>query len=379
MDFGWSEEQLRLHAEALRFGKARLALSSKNDDAEGWRRTWTALGDFGALGLSVPEDFGGMGLDALTTSRIYEGLAEGGEDMGLLFSSAAHLFACVMPILMHGDERVCDRYLRRLSSGALIGANAATEAEAGSDIFAMKTRAVRDGDEYVLSGVKSYVTNGPRADLFLVYASTAPDDGFLGISAFIVERDTPGLVVGASFDKVGLESSPIGAIYLEDCRVPAESRVGNEGIGGTIFRRSMGWERACLFAIYLGAMERQLREAVTHATTRKQFGRPIGKNQAVSHRIVDMKLRLESARLLLYRACWCFDQGQDAELEISLAKLATAEAAVENGLDLIRVFGGAGVMSEVGVDRALRDALPATVFSGTSEIQRNLIAAKLGL
>lgn len=379
MDFGWSEEQRGLHAEALRFGKAHLAAPSRSAAAEGWRKSWTALGEFGALGLSVSEVYGGMGLDALTTARVYEGLAEGGEDLGVLFSSAAHLFACVMPIVMHGDEPMRDRYLPRLSSGALVGANAATEAEAGSDIYAMKARAVRDGDEYVLSGVKSYVTNGPSADLFLVYACTAPDDGFLGISAFVVERETPGLIVGASFDKVGLESSPIGAIYLEDCRVPAENRVGHEGIGGTIFRRSMGWERACLFAIYLGAMERQLRDAVVHATTRKQFGRPIGKNQAVSHRIVDMKLRLESARLLLYRACWCFDQGHEAELEISLAKLATAEAAVENGLDLIRVFGGGGVMSEVGVDRALRDALPATVFSGTSEIQRNLIAAKLGL
>lgn len=379
MDFGWSAEQVRLYDEARRFAADHLVLPGGRRAPADWRRAWDAIGGFGAAGLCIPERHGGSGADALTTARVYEGLGEGGDDVGLLFSAAAHLFACAMPIVDHGDEALKERFLPGLAAGRLVGANAATESEAGSDIFAMTTRAVKDGDCYVLSGSKSFVTNGPVADVFLVYASTSPEDGYLGVSAFLVERGAPGLTIGEPFAKVGLETSPIGSIYLDECRVPESNRLGPEGCGGGIFRSSMAWERACLFGIYLGAMERQLGQAVRYAKDRRQFGRPIGKNQAVSHRIVDMKLRLDAAKLLLYRACWCFDQGRSADLEISLAKLATAEAAVQNGLDLIRIHGGSGVISETGVDRALRDALPATLFSGSSEIQRNLVASKLGL
>lgn len=227
--------------------------------------------------------------------------------------------------------------------------------------------------------MKSYVTNGPEADVFLVYAATHPAHKFLGLSAFVVRAGTPGLRVGQPFEKMGLATSPISQLYLEACRVPAAARVGAEGRGSAVFQRSMNWERSCLFAAYLGLMDRLIDRCVAFARDRQQFGHPIGKNQAISHRIAEMKLRLESARLLLYRACWTLDRGQDPTLQVALAKLAVSEAAIQTSLDAIQIHGGIGFISEAGIERALRDAVPSTLFSGTSEIQRELIAKRLGL
>ena len=284
-----------------------------------------------------------------------------------------------MPIAEYADVELRRTLVPRLASGALIGANAITEAEAGSDVAAVKTTATRDGDHYTLNGTKSYVTNGPVADVFLVYAATHADRGFFGLSAFVLDKGTRGLVVGRSFPKIGLHSAPTCEVYFENCRVPASRRLGEEGQGISIFQASMGWERGCLFAAYLGAMDRDLGVAISFARERRQFGRPIGKNQAISHRIADMKLRLEGARLLLYRACWLKDHGRESTLDTSLAKLAVSEAAVQSGLDLLRIHGSIGISGESGIAESLFNALPSTVFSGTSEIQRDLISRSLGL
>jgi alkylation response protein AidB-like acyl-CoA dehydrogenase len=284
-----------------------------------------------------------------------------------------------MPIDLHGTEPQKREFLPRLCSGGWIGANAITESEAGSDAFALRTRARREGDGYVLEGEKTFVTNGPVADLFLIYASTAPERGFLGISAFLVERGRSGLTLGKAFDTSGLTTSPIGSIYLNQCRVPESRRLGGEGMGGSVFQSSMGWERCGLFAYWLGTMDRQLEESVHHAKTREQFGRAIGENQAISHRIAEMKLRLEGARLLLYRACWERDRGRASDLWTALAKLAVSEAFLQSSLDAVRIFGGTGVIRDAGIEGYVRDALPGTVYSGTSEMQREIIARALGL
>jgi alkylation response protein AidB-like acyl-CoA dehydrogenase len=381
VDFSIDAEALALRQRILLFSRDQLNEDVLARDREHRfdRACWDKLAGFGLAGLSVPVELGGLGLDVSTTAVAVEALGEGCTDLGLVFSACAHLFACVMPVVEHGSEDLRQRFVPKLASGEWIGANAITEGEAGSDVFALKTRAVRDGDSYVLDGAKSYVTNGPVADAFLVYASTAPEDGFLGLSAFLVPRDTPGLVLGQPFQKMGLRTSPICSIYLERCQVPAELMVGEEGGGGNVFTRSMHWERVCLFAAYVGAMQRQLEQVVAQATQRKQFRKPIARFQAVSHRIVDMKLRLDAARLLLYRACWLRDRGETAALEISLAKIAISEAAVQSGLDAIATFGGIGVVDETGMERMLRDAIPATIFSGTSDMQREIAARELGL
>jgi L-prolyl-PCP dehydrogenase len=374
MEFGWSDAQCELYERSLELARSLGPGRSGFD-----RKRWQTLGGMGLLGLSVPEEYGGMGLDVTTTARVVEAFGRGAEDTGLIFSACAHLFAAAMPIAEHGVESLKRRLLPALASGECIGANAITEPDAGSDALALKARAERRGDEYVLNGDKSFVTNGPVADALVVYASTAPEHGYLGVSAFVVERGAHGVAAAEPFRTLGLDSAPIGPVYFDDCRVPLDHRLGEEGDGARIFQASMHWERCCLFAMYLGSMERQLEQAVAYACDRRQFRKPIGKNQAVSHRIVDMKLRLEAARLLVYRACWERARGEDAAMAVSLAKLAVSEAAVQSGLDLIRIYGGAGVMAEVGVDRALRDALPSTIFSGTSDIQRELVAKGLGL
>ncbi|MCB9749355.1 MAG: acyl-CoA dehydrogenase family protein [Myxococcales bacterium] len=379
MDFSWTDEQSTLHEQALEFARARLRGRDDDDDRSFARATWRALGDFGALGACLPRAHGGLGLDALTTARVVEGLGHGARELGLVFSACAHLLACAVPVAEHGSAQLQREVLPALASGEQIGANAITEAGAGSDVFSLRTTARRDGDDYVLDGAKSYVTNGPVADQLLVYASTNPAHGYLGISAFLVDARQAGVTRGEPFHKTGLGSSPICPVYLRDVRVPGYRRLGAEGGGAAIFQRSMAWERACLFAAFVGAMARDLELCLEHARGRQQFRKPIGRHQAVAHRLADMKLRLEGARLLLYRACWRLDRGELAALDISLAKLAVSEAAVQSGLDVIRLHGGLGYMSETGLDNGLRDALGSLIFSGTSEIQRDLIARGLGL
>lgn len=384
MDFAWSSQQIELYEAAVEAGQrtngALNAASGRNAGNRGFSvEAWRAVSKFGLAGLNVSVDYGGLGLDALTTARVLEGFGKGCRDLGLLFSAAAHLFACCGPIARAGAPALRERFLPRLARGEAIGANAITESEAGSDVQALRTTASRDGDRYRITGEKTLVTNAPVADITVVYACTQPGGGYLSLSAFAVERDTPGFFAGQPFGKVGLQGSPTGSVYLRDSPVPRENLIGVEGQGALIFKSAMQVERACLFAVYLGTMARQLDEVLRFAKERRQFGRPIGKNQAISHRIVDMKLRLEAARMLVYRACWLLDNGGDAMVEASLAKLAVSEAAIQSGLDAIQVHGGLGVMVETGIDEPLRDALPATVVSGTSEIQRDIVAARLGL
>lgn len=379
MDFSWTDEQARLYDEAASFAAAKVnpAVAERAGATFG-RDDWRLLGELGLVGLSIPAEHGGKGLDAQTTARTYEGFARACDDPGFVFGAAAHLFAVAMPIAEHADEQLKARYLPGLADGTLIGANAITEPEAGSDVFSLKARAERDGDGYRITGTKSFVTNAPVADCFLVYASTEPAYGYMGISAFVVDRDSPGLTVGEHFDKIGLKTTPVSAVHFDGCYVPEANRVGDEGQGAGIFSGSMGWERACLFAQYVGLMERQLDEVVRFVKGRTQFGKSLAKFQAVTHKVADMKLRLEGARLLLYRACWMKDQGIDATMEIALSKVAVSEAAVQSGLDAIQLFGGAGVKAG-GIESMLRDAIPSTIFSGTSEIQRDLIARGCGL
>lgn len=381
MEFGWSKTQAELYERAVTLGRERLSKNVRERESTHafLREDWQRCAEFGLMGLCVPEAYGGLGLDAVTTARTIEGLGRGCEDTGLVFSICAHLFAVVMPIVESASEELKLRVVPKLASGERVGANAITEGEAGSDAFSLKTRAIRDGSDYLLTGTKSYATNGPLGDVFLTYATMNPEWGYLGVTAFVVERDSTGLTVGQPFGKVGLATSPAGSVYFDACRVPERNRVGEEGQGGDIFRRSMQWERACLFALYVGVMDRQLEHVVAYAKERRQFGRAIGKNQAISHKIADMKLRLESARLLLYRACWEMDQGRTAVLEASLSKLAISEGAIQSGLDAIQIHGGMGVASELPIERMLRDALPSTIFSGTSEMQRELVANELGL
>jgi hypothetical protein len=381
MDFDWSPEQTALRESVEEFAARELKGPSDAEEREGIlpREAWQRCADFGILGLAVPQEYGGSGLDPLTTVCALEGLGRGCRDNGLLFALNAQMWAVQAPLHRFGSPEQRERYLPRLVRGEWIGAHGMTEPGSGSDSFALSTTARRNGDGYVLAGSKTFVSNAPDADVVLVFATADPRRGFMGISAFLVDKGTPGLRVGRPIEKMGLRTAPMAEVFLEECRVSTSQRLGREGNGGTIFKHSMTWERCCILATCLGTMAWQLERAVDYANTRRQFGRSIGSYQAISHRIAEMRSRLEAARFLLYRAAWMVARDQVAPGEIAMAKLAVSEAFVQSSLDVIQIFGGYGYAAEYGFERDLRDAIGARIYSGTSEIQREIIAQATGV
>lgn len=381
MDFAWTDEQLEFREAVVAFARAELADDVAARDASGTfsRDLWRKCGEFGLLGSAFDERFGGAGWDILTTMLAMEALGYACRDNGLIFAMNAQMWAVQHPIQYFGTEEQKKRYLPRLCSGELIGAHGMTEPDSGSDAFALKTRAEPTDGGYRLRGTKTMVTNAPSADVFLVFATVDPALGRWGITAFLVERDTPGLGTGRNMTKLGLRTSTLGEVVLDDCVVPREARLGEEGAGVALFQSSMEWERACILGGHLGAMERQLEDCIRYANERKQFGEPIGRRQSVSNRIADMKVRLETARLLLYKVAWLKKNDRPAEMEAAMAKLYVSEAFVQSSLDAVRVHGGYGYLSEFGVERDLRDSVGGTLYSGTSDLQRVIIARLLGL
>jgi len=382
MDFSFSDEQRLLRDQIVRFAKNELSPgAAERDEAHAFpRELWLKCGEMGLQGMPVPEAYGGSNLDALSTAIGLEALGYGCEDGGLVFAVCAHLLACVVPIWKHASEEQKQRYLPKLCSGQLIAVNAMTEPESGSDAFAMKTRARPDGDDFIIDGVKIFSSNGPVADLAVLYAKTDPDKGYIGgVTAFLVETGTPGFSKGQSFKKMGLRSCSIGELVFDNVRLPKSAVLGSVGGGGPIFNQSMEWERTCLVAAHVGKMERLLEKAVEYAQTRKSFGQRIGQFQAVSHRIADMKVRLEAARLLAYRTATRLETSKMVGLDAAITKLFVSESLLETAMDTVRVFGGYGIMTEYGVERALRDSVPGTLYSGTNDMQRNIIARWLGL
>jgi alkylation response protein AidB-like acyl-CoA dehydrogenase len=382
MDFSWSDDELALRERHVRFAREELNSGLLDRDRQGsfCRETWRKCAEFGILGLSVPEEYGGVaGADILTSMLTMEGLGYGCRDNGLTFGLNAQLWTVQLPIVRFGTESQKRRFLPDLCSGRRIGAHAITEPDAGSDIFSLQTRAERSRGGYVLNGTKSLVTFAPIADVALVFATLDPGLGNWGITAFLVERESPGFHSGPVREKMGLRTIPLGELIFEDCFVPAENRMGPEGAGVSISNHSLEVERCCILASQLGAMERQLEEAIRYARERRQFGQPIGKFQSVSNRIAQMKLRLETARLLLYKVAWLKKLNKPAMLEAALLKLHLGESFVESSLDAIRIHGGSGYLTEWEIERDLRDAIGGTLYAGTSDVQRNLIARLLGL
>lgn len=382
MDFALKPEQEDLKNAARDFARAELGYDMMEPDRHETfnREGWLACARFGVQGLPIPEQYGGGGADMMTTIAVMEGLGYGTRDHGLLFSINAHMWTNSIPILLYGTDEQKRTYLPKLCDGSLIGANGASEPESGSDVFSMKTTAVKDGDHYVLNGTKMWVTNAPVSDIIVAYATIDPKLGANGICGFIVERDFPGVSVSKKLEKMGLRTSPMAELIFDNARVPAANRLGRIGRGAEVFGCSMEWERSCILASCLGAMERQLEECVRYARQRKQFGKPISKYQSVANKMVDMKIRIETARPLVYKIAWMKEtMGRSAEAEAAMAKLYLSEAFVASCLDAIQIHGGNGYMTEFPYERELRDAIGGRLYSGTSEIQRNIIASHMGL
>lgn len=381
MDFSWSSAQEEFFGSVAALAGA----GSMNTVVENDRRSvfnvdgWKTCGEFGIMGLPVPRGYGGLGHDPLTTAGALERLGYACKDNGLLFSINAHIWTVCMPLVAFGSEEQKASYLPRLCNGQSIGASSISEAESGSDVYNLQAIAAKTTDGYVLNGSKKWVTNGPIADLFVIYATVDPAKGAHGVTAFLVEKQTPGLTVSDAIDTMGIRTSPLSGVTLVNCQIPLRNRLGNEGAGMALFTHAMIWERGLILASAVGAMQRLLERCIQYAKTRKQFGQPIGKFQLVAQKIADMKLRVETSRYLLYHSAWLRSQGKKAILEASMTKLHVSESWVQNCQDALQIHGAYGYATELEIERELRDAIASRIYSGTNEIQKNIVASLLGL
>jgi alkylation response protein AidB-like acyl-CoA dehydrogenase len=380
LDFAWNEEQAAFRKEVLRFAREELKddVIARDHNEEFSRALWEKCAKFGIQGLPIPTEYGGGGADILTTVCALEALGYGCHDNGLLFSINAHMWSSEIPIWNFGTEEQKRKYLPSLVSGGL-GLHAMTEPGSGSDAYSLKTRAERKGDRYILNGSKTFSSNAPNADVTIVFANLDPSRGPNGVTAFLVDKGTPGFTVGRKLHKMGLRTSPMAELALQDCEIPVENLLGKEFGGQAVFTSSMEWERICILASHLGAMQRIMETCVKYAKERKQFGEPIGKFPAIANKIADMDVRLETGRLALYKAAWMKSQGRHPLREASIAKLYVSEACVKSCLEAIQLHGGYGYMTEYELERELRDAVAGTIYSGTSEVHRVIIANMMGL
>ena len=307
-----------------------------------------------------------------------EALAKSNVDNGLSFAIAAHTLACVIPIQKFGSKEQKEKYLKPLINGDLVIANAMTESESGSDVFTMQCKAQKKGDGFVLNGTKTFISNSSTSDIVLTYAASNPAKGFFGgITAFLVEKNQ--YKTGQQFKKMGLESCSLGEIIFEDVVLGPDTILGKEGGGAVIFNQSMEWERICMTGIHLGAMQRVLDKTLKFIGERQSSGQAIGKFQAVSHAVADMQVLLEVSKSYAYQAAWKLDNKKDVGKTAAIAKLFVSNSVKAFMLQAMQIFGGYGYISDYGIEEEVRDALAATIYSGTSEIQKNIIASNLGI
>lgn len=379
MDFSWSQQQNELFGAISRFASKELNHNLIENDRNGVfnRDGWKKCGELGIQGLAVPTIYGGLGQDPLTTVGALERLGQCCRDNGLIFSLNAHMWTVCMPLVAFGTEEQKHRFLPGLCNGDLIGGNAMSEPNSGSDAYGLRTTAMKKGGKYILNGSKIFVTNGPVADVVVVFATVDKSKGVSGISAFLVEKSFRGFSVARKLEKMGLHTSPTAELFFDECEVPEANRLGNEGAGSSAFTHAMTWERGCILASAVGSMQRLLETCIRYAKERKQFGQPISKFQLVASKIVDMKLRLETARYILYHSAYQRSLGRTAIIEAALAKLHISDCWVNCCEDAIQIHGGYGYMTEYEMERELRDAIASRLYSGTNEIQRNVIASLL--
>ncbi len=338
------------------------------------RHAVAKLAEMGFLGMSVPEEWGGLGYDTRTIVLVLEEIARVSAALAIMIS--VHNSVGALPILRFGSDEQKRRFLPRLATKEL-GAFSLSEPAAGSDAAAIESLARRDGEHYVLNGSKNWVTNGDQASVFLIFAKTDRAAGNKGISCFIVERGAQGLVPGKPEDKMGLRGSDTVALALRDLRVPAARRVGDEGMGMRIALGVLDAGRIGVAAQALGVMGAAFAEAVRYAQERQAFGGPLAKVQAVQFKLAEMERRIQAARLLLWRAAWLKDLGQPHTREAAMAKLYASEAATWVTHQAVQIHGGYGYVKDYAVERYYRDARVMEIYEGTSEIQRLVIARSL--
>ena len=339
------------------------------------RDLWPQLGEMGLLGITADEAFGGSGLGYLAHTVMMEEISRGSASVGL--SYGAHSNLCVNQIQLNGSKAQREKYLPKLITGEHLGALAMSEPGAGSDVVSMKLRAVKKGDHYVLNGNKMWITNGPSADVLVVYAKTDPDAGSRGITAFIIEKGMAGFSIAQKLDKLGMRGSETGELVFTDCEVPVENVIGQEGDGVRILMSGLDYERTVLSGGPLGIMQAATELALSYVREREQFGRPIGTFQLVQGKIADMYTSLNASRAYVYAVAAACDRGETARQDAAGCILYSAERATQCALDAIQLLGGNGYINEYPAGRLLRDAKLYEIGAGTSEVRRMLIGREL--
>lgn len=355
-------------------------LISRDHDCEFWDAGWAVLADAGIVGMLVDPVFGGQAHSLCEALLTIEGLGLGCRDDGLVFALSSQVLTMQLTLERFGTDAQKSAWLPKLVAGETFGAFSMSEPGSGSDAYALTTTAKRAADgSYRIDGEKAWVTMAPCAGVLIVFANTNPDLGRWGITAFVVPTDTPGLQVGENRPKMGMRTTPFANVVFDGCVVPDSARMGSEGAGASIFSAAMESERAFLLAGAIGNLERTLGDAVAYAKERRQFGEAIGAFQGVSHPIADIKIGLESARTLMYKAAALEQLGKPSMISAAIAKLVASEAALAGALTSIQVHGAVGYVTESEVERDVRNTLGGVIYGGSSAIQKNIIARLLGL
>ncbi|MBT2699054.1 acyl-CoA dehydrogenase [Bacillus sp. ISL-40] len=376
MNLSFTEEQEMMRKMVRDFANSEIApFIEKMERGEFPREILRKMGELGLMGIPVPEKYGGAAMDFTSYILAIHELSKVSATVGVILS--VHTSVCTNPIVYFGSEEQKKKYVPKLASGEYLGAFCLTEPSSGSDAASLKSRAVKKGDHYVINGSKVFITNGGEADVYIVFAKTNPEQGSKGISAFIVEKNTPGFIVGKDEKKMGLHGSRTVQLTFEDMQVPAENLLGVEGEGFKIAMANLDVGRIGIATQALGIAEAALSAATTYAQDRQQFGKPIARQQGIGFKLADMATSVEAAKLLVYRAAYLRTHGLKCTLEASMAKLFATKTAVEVTTEAIQVFGGYGYTEDYPVERYFRDAKITEIYEGTSEIQRIVISKHL--